>query len=96
MHMSGNRFLVHTREFMMCRIAVCLLVKVIRCADAGADLVRITVQGRREARACKQIREKLNEKVPACLLHHTVLPILHNDVGWITSPYLTVIQTCLG
>ncbi|CAM9221239.1 unnamed protein product, partial [Ectocarpus sp. 6 AP-2014] len=34
---------------------------VIKCADAGADLVRITVQGKREAKSCKLIREKLNE-----------------------------------
>ncbi len=35
--------------------------QTIRCADAGADLVRITVQGRREAEACKAIRERLTE-----------------------------------
>ncbi|CAM9578221.1 unnamed protein product, partial [Pylaiella littoralis] len=34
---------------------------VMKCADAGADLVRITVQGNREAKACKLIREKLDE-----------------------------------
>mmetsp|Transcript_26004 Transcript_26004/g.34110 ORF Transcript_26004/g.34110 Transcript_26004/m.34110 type:complete len:732 (+) Transcript_26004:127-2322(+) len=33
--------------------------QVMRCADAGADLVRITVQGKREAEACMQIREEL-------------------------------------
>lgn len=37
--------------------------QVIKCADAGADLVRITVQGKREAKSCKLIREKLNELV---------------------------------
>ena len=31
----------------------------MKCADAGADLVRITVQGGREAEACMHIREKL-------------------------------------
>ncbi|CAM9820931.1 unnamed protein product, partial [Discosporangium mesarthrocarpum] len=36
--------------------------QVIRCADAGADLVRITVQGRLEAKACQKIRDSLNEK----------------------------------
>lgn len=35
----------------------------MKCADAGADLVRITVQGNREAKACKLIREKLDELV---------------------------------
>eukprot|EP00922_Rhytidocystis_sp_ex-Travisia-forbesii_P060189 GHVS01089201.1.p1 GENE.GHVS01089201.1~~GHVS01089201.1.p1 ORF type:complete len:837 (-),score=115.60 GHVS01089201.1:418-2661(-) len=33
--------------------------QVIRCAKAGADLVRLTVQGVKEAEACKFIREKL-------------------------------------
>lgn len=37
--------------------------QVIKCAEAGADLVRITVQGRRETKACKLIREKLDELV---------------------------------
>lgn len=37
--------------------------QVMKCADAGADIVRITVQGKREALACKKIRELLNEKV---------------------------------
>ena len=33
--------------------------KVKKCADAGADIVRITVQGKREAEACLRIREQL-------------------------------------
>eukprot|EP00798_Chlamydomonas_sp_ICE-L_P027677 gene27677-7318_t len=33
--------------------------QVKKCADAGADMVRITVQGKREARACFKIREQL-------------------------------------
>lgn len=33
--------------------------QVKRCADAGADLVRITVQGRKEAEACGKIRDRL-------------------------------------
>ncbi|CAM9351514.1 unnamed protein product [Chrysoparadoxa australica] len=36
--------------------------QVIKCADAGADLVRITVQGRREAESCGEIREMLFKK----------------------------------
>ena len=35
--------------------------QAIRCADAGAALVRITVQGKREAVACQKIRDRLNE-----------------------------------
>lgn len=33
--------------------------QVKKCADSGADLVRITVQGKREAEACMKIRERL-------------------------------------
>eukprot|EP00892_Ulva_mutabilis_P008353 jgi/Ulvmu1/5890/UM026_0011.1 len=33
--------------------------QVKRCADAGADLVRLTVQGKYEAEACFKIREQL-------------------------------------
>eukprot|EP00873_Tetraselmis_striata_P013600 jgi/Tetstr1/433864/TSEL_023046.t2 len=41
--------------------------QVIKCADAGADIVRITVQGKKEAEACCEIREelfKLNYDIP--------------------------------
>ena len=37
----------------------CPLLQVKRCADAGADIVRITVQGKKEAEACMRIRERL-------------------------------------
>ncbi len=33
--------------------------QVKKCADAGADIVRITVQGKKEAEACMKIREQL-------------------------------------
>eukprot|EP00640_Fibrocapsa_japonica_P000924 CAMPEP_0113943412 /NCGR_PEP_ID=MMETSP1339-20121228/23413_1 /TAXON_ID=94617 /ORGANISM="Fibrocapsa japonica" /LENGTH=652 /DNA_ID=CAMNT_0000948271 /DNA_START=394 /DNA_END=2352 /DNA_ORIENTATION=+ /assembly_acc=CAM_ASM_000762 len=33
--------------------------QVIKCADAGADLVRITVQGTLEAKACQEIKNEL-------------------------------------
>ena len=33
--------------------------QVKRCVDAGAEIVRITVQGKKEAEACKAIREAL-------------------------------------
>ena len=35
--------------------------QVKKCADAGADIVRITVQSSREAEACYKIREQLNK-----------------------------------
>jgi len=36
--------------------------QVMRCADAGADLVRLTVQGQREADACQKIKDGLLKK----------------------------------
>eukprot|EP00547_Thalassionema_nitzschioides_P014109 CAMPEP_0194246114 /NCGR_PEP_ID=MMETSP0158-20130606/14471_1 /TAXON_ID=33649 /ORGANISM="Thalassionema nitzschioides, Strain L26-B" /LENGTH=753 /DNA_ID=CAMNT_0038981941 /DNA_START=38 /DNA_END=2299 /DNA_ORIENTATION=- len=47
--------------------------QIIRCADKGFDLVRITVQGRREANACLSIRENLFKKgydIPLCADMH--------------------------
>lgn len=34
-------------------------LQVKKCADAGADIVRITVQSAKEAEACMRIRERL-------------------------------------
>ena len=47
--------------------------QVIRCADKGFDLVRVTVQGKREASACMKIREGLFKKgydIPLCADMH--------------------------
>jgi len=47
--------------------------QVMRCADKGFDLVRITVQGRREAVASAKIREALFKKgydIPLCADMH--------------------------
>lgn len=47
--------------------------QVMRCADKGFDLVRITVQGKREADACLKIREGLFKKgydIPLCADMH--------------------------
>ena len=47
--------------------------QVMRCADKGFDLVRITVQGRREANASMKIREGLFKKgydIPLCADMH--------------------------
>lgn len=47
--------------------------QVIRCADEGFDLVRVTVQGRREANACLKIREGLDKRgynIPLCADMH--------------------------
>lgn len=47
--------------------------QVMRCADKGFDLVRITVQGKREANAAMKIREGLFKKgydIPLCADMH--------------------------
>lgn len=47
--------------------------QIIRCADKGFDLVRITVQGKREADAAMRIREGLFKKgydIPLCADMH--------------------------
>ena len=47
--------------------------QVIRCADKGFDLVRITVQGKREANAAMKIREGLFKRgydIPLCADMH--------------------------
>mmetsp|Transcript_19662 Transcript_19662/g.25332 ORF Transcript_19662/g.25332 Transcript_19662/m.25332 type:complete len:751 (-) Transcript_19662:138-2390(-) len=47
--------------------------QIMRCADKGFDLVRITVQGKREANACLKIREGLFKKgydTPLCADMH--------------------------
>lgn len=49
------------------------IAQVMRCADKGFDLVRITVQGKREANAAAQIREGLFKKgydIPLCADMH--------------------------
>jgi (E)-4-hydroxy-3-methylbut-2-enyl-diphosphate synthase len=38
------------------------VAEVIKCADAGAEMVRITVQGMQEAKACVEIKKTLLEK----------------------------------
>ena len=48
--------------------------QVKRCVDAGAEIVRITVQGKKEAEACKAIREALFKdrccgRVPVYIAH---------------------------
>jgi hypothetical protein len=41
----------------------------MRIADKGADIVRITVQGKREADACFEIKNSLIQKKWACLTY---------------------------
>lgn len=49
------------------------MAQIMRCADEGFDLVRITVQGKREANAAAKIREGLFKKgydIPLCADMH--------------------------
>lgn len=49
------------------------IAQIMRCADKGFDLVRITVQGKREANAAAKIREGLFQKgydIPLCADMH--------------------------
>lgn len=64
--------------------------QVIKCAEAGADLVRITVQGRRETKACKLIREKLDELVRAILFSPLAAAAM-TFLSWVTMVW----QGCL-
>ena len=51
------------------------VAEVIRCADAGAEMVRITVQGMQEAKACKEIKETLVARgYDTCLLYTSPSP----------------------
>jgi (E)-4-hydroxy-3-methylbut-2-enyl-diphosphate synthase len=47
--------------------------QIMRCADQGFDMVRVTVQGKREANACAKIRNGLFQKgynIPLCADMH--------------------------
>jgi len=47
--------------------------QIIRCADEGFDLVRVTVVGMKDAKACQKIREGLDAKgysIPLCADMH--------------------------
>ena len=45
------------------------VAQIKKCADAGADMVRLTVQGKKEAEACFKIRERLNQVRTSTYLH---------------------------
>ena len=55
-HKASGRDLGSSGESLT---SLCAGVQVKKCADSGADMVRITVQGKQEATACYKIREQL-------------------------------------
>ncbi|KAI3426108.1 hypothetical protein D9Q98_008487 [Chlorella vulgaris] len=56
---SEHRIALQTMTTTDTRDVEATVEQVKRCADAGADIVRITVQSKREAEACMRIRERL-------------------------------------
>lgn len=56
---SEHKVALQTMTTTDTRDIAATVAQVKRCADAGADIVRITVQGRKEAEACMKIREQL-------------------------------------
>lgn len=56
---SDHRVALQTMTTTDTRNVQLTVDQVKKCADAGADIVRITVQGKKEAEACMKIREQL-------------------------------------
>lgn len=56
---SAHRIALQTMTTTDTRNVEATVEQVKRCADAGADIVRLTVQGKQEAIACMEIRERL-------------------------------------
>eukprot|EP00887_Chlorella_sp_A99_P004201 scaffold15.g4201.t1 len=56
---SDHRIALQTMTTTDTRDVEGTVEQVKRCADAGADIVRITVQGMKEAEACAKIRDRL-------------------------------------
>ncbi len=56
---SEHKIALQTMTTTDTRDVAATVAQVKRCADAGADMVRITVQGRKEAEACALIRQQL-------------------------------------
>lgn len=62
-----------------------LYLQVIRIADQGADIVRITVQGRKEADACFEIKNSLvqNKYVSFCVTKKFALHVMQELCSYI-------------
>ena len=55
-------------------------MQVKKCADAGADIVRITVQSKREAEACYKIREQLfKDRWDSCSIRCELAGVRHGN-----------------
>lgn len=58
---SENRVAVQTMTTTRTDDVEATVAQVKKCADAGIDIVRITVQGMKEAKACEHIKRRLLE-----------------------------------
>lgn len=58
---SGHRIATQTMTTTLTSDVEATVEQVKRCADMGVDVVRITVQGMREAKACEGIKKRLLE-----------------------------------
>jgi (E)-4-hydroxy-3-methylbut-2-enyl-diphosphate synthase len=56
---SDHKLVLQTMTTTNTRDVEATVEQIKKCADAGADMVRLTVQGKSEAEACFKIRERL-------------------------------------
>ncbi|XP_047262303.1 4-hydroxy-3-methylbut-2-en-1-yl diphosphate synthase (flavodoxin)-like [Capsicum annuum] len=79
---------------MLCRL---LHEKVIKIVDAGADIVRITVQGKKEVDACFEIKNSLVQKnynIPLVADIFLIL-LLHFEWRSALTKYVSILKTLL-
>lgn len=77
---SQHRVALQTMTTTDTRNVQATVDQVKKCADAGADIVRITVQGKKEAEACMRIREQLFKDKWVVVTAIAVLFVV--GVGW--------------
>mmetsp|Transcript_69574 Transcript_69574/g.175712 ORF Transcript_69574/g.175712 Transcript_69574/m.175712 type:complete len:787 (-) Transcript_69574:211-2571(-) len=58
---SDHKIATQTMTTTLTHDVEATVAQIKRCADMGVDVVRVTVQGMREAKACEGIRKRLDE-----------------------------------
>merc|ERR1719217_319915 len=58
---SEHRICTQTMANTLTHDVEATVAQIKKCSDAGIDVVRVTVQGMREARACEHIKKRLLE-----------------------------------
>lgn len=61
-HNSKTSLFLEFDHYLLMSLVESLYLQVMTIADRGADIVRITVQGRKEADACFEIKNALVQK----------------------------------